>query len=156
VPITFYLLAAVYATTPNLHAGHAFQPGACSIVTRADVEDAIGRRVNDGQQEIQGRGSNCDYAAEGGLVSITIQKLAARPNLQVELAALKKEIPEGVVRNAPAFPRAFYFDIPDGGTQLHIVNDNNQHLMISILGFGEASQVSGAAAQLARRAMRRL
>ena len=45
---------------------------------------------------------------------------------------------------------------PGAGTQLHIAHNSSQHLMISILGFGEASHVSGAAAQIARKAMRRL
>ena len=53
-------------------------------------------------------------------------------------------------------PESFYLDLPDASTQLHIAKDNSQHLMISILGFGDASQVSGAAAQIARKAMRRL
>jgi hypothetical protein len=159
VLINLYLLAAVVATTPNSQMSRSIPPlelTACSIATRADVEDAIGRQVNNGKEEIQGRASTCDYAAKGGLVSITIQRLTDKPNLRVELAALKKEVPEGVIRNATDFPEAFYFDIPGGGTQLHIISDKNEHLMISILGFGEASQVSGAATQIARRAMRRL
>jgi hypothetical protein len=41
---------------------------------------------------------------------------------------------------------------PGAGTQLHIAKDNSQHLMISILGFGDASQVSSAIARsLAKR-----
>ena len=90
------------------------------------------------------------------LVSITIQRLMAKPDLQLEIAVLKRELPEAVVRDAPGFPEAFYLDLPGAGTQLHIAHNSSQHLMISILGFGAASQVSGAAAQIARKAMRRL
>ena len=78
------------------------------------------------------------------LVSITIQRLTAKPDLQLEIAVLKRELPEAVVRDAPGFPEAFYLDLPSAGTQFHIAKDNGQHLMISILGFGEALQVSGA------------
>jgi hypothetical protein len=159
VLINLYLLAAVVVTTPNPHVSRLIplpELTACSIATRADIEDAIGRQVSNGKEEIQGRASTCDYAAKGGLVSITIQRLTNKPKLRVELAALRKEVPEGVIRNATGFPEAFYFDIPGGGTQLHIISGNNEHLMISILGFGEASQVSGAATQIARRAMKRL
>ena len=88
------------------------------------------------------------------LVSITIQRLMAKPDLQLEIAVLKRELPEAVVRDAPGFPEASYLDLPGAGTQLHIAKDNGQHLMISILGFGEGLQVSGAAAQIARKAMR--
>jgi hypothetical protein len=158
VLINLVLLAAA-ATTQNPHVSRSIPPlelTACSIATRADIENAIGRQVSNGKEEIQGRASTCDYSAKGGLVSITIQRLPQKPNLRVELAALKKEVPEGVIRDATGFPEAFYFDIPGGGTQLHIISASNEHLMISILGFGEASQVSGAATQIARRAMRRL
>jgi hypothetical protein len=129
---------------------------ACSLVTKADVEEAVGRSVNDGDEETLGRASTCHYATKGGLVSITIQRLTTKPDLQLEIAALKRELPEAVVRHAPGFPQAFYLDFPGAGTQLHIAKDNSQHLMISILGFGDASQVSGAAAQIAHKAMRRV
>ena len=116
----------------------------------------MGRSVNDGDEETQGRASTCHYATNGGLVSITIQRLTAKPDLQLEIAALKKELPDAIVRDAPGFAEAFYLDLPNAGTQLHIAHNNSQHLMISILGFGDALQVSGAAAQIARKAIRRL
>jgi len=53
-------------------------------------------------------------------------------------------------------PEAFYLDLSGAGTQLHIAKDNSQHLMISSLGFGDVLQVSGAAAQIARQAIRRV
>jgi hypothetical protein len=153
------ILFAVSAATQNPAAGlpsPARQLTACSIVTKADVEQAIGLSVSDGTEEIQGKSSTCDYGTKTGLISITIQKLTNKPDLKNEILALKKEIPEGVVRDAPGFPEAFYLDIPDAGTQLHIVNGGFQHLMISILGFGDASEVSGVAVRIARKAMSRL
>jgi hypothetical protein len=63
---------------------------------------------------------------------------------------------ERAAARAEDAPEAFYLDLPGAGTQLHIAKDNSQHLMISILEFGDASQVSGAAAQIARKAMRRV
>ncbi|SPF51308.1 conserved hypothetical protein [Candidatus Sulfopaludibacter sp. SbA4] len=91
------------------------------------------------------------------MVSITIQQLAAKPDLVSEIASLKKEIPEGIARNATGFDTAsFFFDIPGAGTQLHILIGDRQHLMVSILGFGEAPETSGAAERIARRAISRL
>lgn len=111
--------------------------------------------VSNGVEEIQGKASTCDYSTKTGLVSITIQRLTQKPDLRVEIAAMKKEIPEGLVRAAPGFTEAFYLDIPEAGTQLHIVDGGSQHLMVSILGFGDASKVSSIAAQLASKAMTR-
>jgi hypothetical protein len=158
VLVILYFLSAFSGITRTLPANRWLKPyqlNACSPVTRAEVEEAVGRSVNDGDGETLGRASTCHYGIKGGLVSITIQRLTTKPDLQLEIAALKKELPEPVVRAAPRFPEAFYLDLPDTGTQLHIAHNNSQHLMISILGFGAASQVSGAPAQIARKAMRR-
>ena len=157
--LPIYLLTALSSipqTQPSTHPIAWARATACTVVTKAEVEDAIGHRVNDPTEQTEGRSSNCDYAVKGGLVSITIQRLTAKPDLQAEIAAMKKEIPEGVVRNAPEFPQACYLDIPGAGTQLHLISDNNQHLMISILGFGDPSEVSAAAVQLARKAIHRM
>jgi hypothetical protein len=159
VPIVLLLLYAFSRETRNPPATRSFTPQpltACAIVTRADVEEALGRRVSAGNEETDGRTSTCDYAAKGGLVSFTIQRLTVRPDIQAEIAALMKEIREGVVRDAPGFTDAFYFDLPGAGTQLHIVNGSSAHLMISILGFGDATQVSVAAARIGRQAAKRL
>jgi hypothetical protein len=154
-----YILFAVSAVTQNSTVERPLptrQLTACSIVTKADVEQAIGLSVGDGTEEIQGNASTCDYGTKTGLISITIQKLTNKPDLKKEILALKKEIPEGLARDAPGFPEAFYLDIPNAGTQLHIVDGGLQHLMVSILGFGDASKVSGVAAQIARKALSRL
>jgi hypothetical protein len=153
------LVSAFSTETRTAPAKRSFTPQlltACALVTRADVEDAIGRQVRDGSEETEGRASTCDYSAKSGMVSVTIQRLTAKPDLQAEIAALKKEIPQGVVRPADGFTDAFYFDLPGAGTQLHVLDGGSAHLMISILGFGDAPQVSGAAAQIAGKAMRRL
>ena len=154
--LLFAALSAVTQNAPATRPLSPLRPTACTVVSRADVEEALGRPLSGGKEEIEEGTSNCDYAANGGMVSITIQRLTGKPNLQVEFAALKKEIPEGVVRDAPGFPQAFYFDLPGAGTQLHIIDGSSAHLMISILGFGDAPQVSAAAAQIARKAIKRL
>src|SRR5438309_7563107 len=76
---------------------------ACAAAPRVDVEQALGRRVSDGAEEVRGPVSSCDYAAGGGMVSVTIQRLTATPDRAVEIAAMRREIPDAVVRNAPAF-----------------------------------------------------
>ena len=157
--ILLLLIAALSTETRNAPANRAFPiqpPSACALVTRADVEDALGRQVGAGSEETEGRASTCDYSTKTGLVSFTVQRLTAKPNLADEAAALKKEMPQGVVRAAGGLGDAFYFDLPGAGTQLHILDGSSAHLMISILGFGEAPQVSGAAARIAGKALRRL
>jgi hypothetical protein len=128
---------------------------ACDMVSRTDVEKAIGRQVRNGEAEADGQSSTCDFATNGGLVSITVQRLKAKPDLAVEVAALKKGI-EGTVREASGFDTAFFFDIPEAGTQLHVIDGSSTHVMVSILGLGPGLEVSGAADRLARKALAKL
>jgi hypothetical protein len=153
------LLLALNAETRGIPPRREAAPRAvtaCALVTRAEVEAATARRVSSGREERDGALSTCEYAAEGGLVSVSVQPLAAKPDLRAEMAAMKKEIPEATVRVAENLSAAFYVDVPGAGTQLHVIDGSSSHVMVSILGFGEAPQVSGAAAQLARKALRRL
>ena len=85
--VILYVLSAFSGITPNLPSNRWLKPyqlNACSLVTRADVEEAVGRSVNDGDQETLGRTSTCHYGIKGGLVSITIQRLTTKPELQLE------------------------------------------------------------------------
>jgi hypothetical protein len=131
---------------------------ACEVATRMDVEQALGRPVGRGRAETWGAESNCDYeTSEGGMVTITLQQLSARPDLAVETASLMRETPEGKVREAADFgPDAFFLEIPAAGAQLHLIRGGRQHLMVSVLGLGEPSLASEVAAAIARKALTRL
>lgn len=77
--------------------------------------------------------------------------------MEAEIAGLKASIPESVIRKARGLgKRAFFLDIPGAGTQLYVINGDSDFLMVSVLGFGEAAQVSPAAESLARKALGRL
>jgi hypothetical protein len=51
---------------------------------------------------------------------------------------------------------AFFLDIAGAGTQLHVVRDDRDYVMVSILGFGDAAAVSAAAERIVRTALARL
>jgi hypothetical protein len=125
-------------------------------VTAADLEHALGRRFGRGQEESHGAESTCDYGAGNGQVSITIQRLTARVDIAAEIESLKASIPESTVRMISGFgSTAFYLDIAGAGTQLHVIRDDRDYVMVSILGFGDATAVSAAAERLARAAFGR-
>ncbi len=126
-------------------------------MTVAEVEQALGRRFVRGQEESRGAESTCDYGAGNGQVSITIQHLTAKLDVAAEIASLKESIPESTVRMTSGLGgTAFFQDIEGAGTQLHVIRDDRDHVMVSILGFGDASAVSAAAERLARAALGRL
>jgi len=129
--------------------------GACSAVTAVDVERALGRRFARGNEETLGTDSTCDYASGNGQVSITLQRLHSPVDLAVEIASLKKEVEGSSVHMAPEFG-GFFLDIAGAGTQLHVIREDREYVMISILGFGDAAQVSAATERLAKIALGRI
>lgn len=133
------------------------QVSACAAVTRADVEQALGQRVAEGEEQTDGTASTCDYTGRRGQVTITVQRLTAELDLATEIESLERTIPESSVRYAPGFRgTAFFLDIAGAGTQLHIVRGDRNYLLVSVLGFGEAARVSRAAERMARKALGRL
>ena len=130
---------------------------ACAAVTRADVELALGRPVAGGKEERDGAASTCDYDGGAGQVTITVQRLAVKLDIPAEMAALKAAIPDSNAREAAGIgARAFFLDIAGAGTQLHVIHGERNYLMVSVLGFGEAAEVSAAAERMARKALARL
>jgi len=129
---------------------------ACMAVTRADVELALGRKVARGEEENGNGSSTCDYTSGGGQVTVTIQRLAAPPDLAQEKASLTAEFPNSSVRQARVEGAdAFFLDLGDSGTLLHVIRGGRDYVLIAVLGFGAPSDVSPAAAQLARTALSR-
>lgn len=123
----------------------------------ADLEGALGRRFGRGQEESHGAESTCDYGAGNGQVSITIQRLSAKLDIAAEIESLRQSIPESTVRMMPGLgSTAFFLDIDGAGTQLHVIRDQRDCLMVSILGFGDAAAVSAAAERIARAALGRI
>jgi hypothetical protein len=158
--IALYLMfAAAVSARPAVTLRPVFGKavGACSAVTPADLERALGRRFGRGHEENRGTESTCDYGAGNGQVSITIQRLSAKVNLGVEVEGLQKSIADSSVRMIPGVGSiAFFLDIAGAGTQLHVIRDDRDYVMVSILGFGDAAAVSAAAERIARAALGRI
>ena len=126
-------------------------------MTAADLERALGLGFGRGQEESRGAESTCDYGVGKGQVSITIQRLSAKLNLPAEIESLKENIPESTVRMSSGLgSTAFFLDIAGAGTQLHVIRDDRDYVMVSILGFGDAAAVSAAAERMARAALGRI
>ena len=153
------LLAAAVSTkpvvTPRLVPSKVL--GACSAVTADDLERALGRRFGRGQEQSHGAESTCDYGARNGQVSITVLRLNAKLDIVAEIENLKRSIEESSVRMISGLGgTAFFLDIAGAGTQLHVIRDDRDYVMVSILGFGDAAAVSAAAERVARAALGRI
>jgi len=89
--VIFYLFSAFYGQTRPSPVKHPITPRrftACAMVTRTEVVEAIGRPVDGGAEETDGAVSTCDYAGSRRVVSISIQQLAAKPDLVSEIDSL--------------------------------------------------------------------
>ena len=117
----------------------------------------LGQAVAKAGEESDDAVSTCDYAGGNGQVTIRIQRLAEKLNLASEIASLKDSFPGARLREVGGIgTRAFFLDIADVGTQLHVLRGDRGYLLVSVLGFGEARQVSAAAEKIARQALDRL
>jgi hypothetical protein len=130
---------------------------ACSAATKADVEEALGHTVSNGKETRTDTGTVCSYVGAGGEVTVLMQHAAARLDVPEEIRNLKESFPNATMREAPGIgKRAVFLDMPDIGTQLHVIRGDYDYLMISILGFGDATRVAPAVEKIARKALDRL
>ena len=128
---------------------------ACTAVTRADVELALGRKFGRGAEENSNGSSTCGYTAGGGLVTVTMQHMGAAPDLDQEKRSLQAEFPGSTLRAASlSGAEAFFVDLQGQGTLLYAIRGGRDYVMVAILGCGEPAAVSGAAIRLARTALR--
>lgn len=129
---------------------------ACLAVTRAEVEAAIGQPIGSGKEHKDRATSTCQYDGADGQVTVAIYRSLVKLNLSAEIKQLQKSIPEAKIRDAQGLgTRAFFMDMGGIGTQLHVIRGEYDYVLVSVLGFGGASRVSGAAEVIARRALDR-
>ena len=149
-------------TTPSTPPAPATTPTqikamtACLAVTRAEVEAAIGQPIGNGKEHKDRATSSCQYEGADGQVTVAIYRSLVKLNLQAEIKQLQKSIPEAKIRDLQGLgTRAFFMDMGGIGTQLHVIRGDYDYVLVSVLGFGGASQVSSAAETIARRALDR-
>jgi hypothetical protein len=160
--VTFFLpwlvLFSTTGPTPPAPKPVALLPviNACDVVTKPDVEQALGRHILEAGWQVRSTHERCDYQAEGGQVTIRLEHSAAVLNPKTEFTALKKTFPGSHSRELAGLGApAMLLDLPDAGTQVFVIDGEHRYLLVSILGFGDPARVSKAAERLAREAFKR-
>jgi hypothetical protein len=155
VPVLLLLFDATVRSVPPRTPAAERELAACTAVTRADVEIALGRKLGRGEEANANGSSTCDYSGGGGQVTVTMQHLGAAPDLDQEKQALKTEFPDSTLRDITVEgANAFFVDMRGAGTLLYLIRGGHDYVMVAILGFGEPETVSSAALKLARMALR--
>jgi hypothetical protein len=128
----------------------------CGAVSRDQIEDAIGRLVAESTQEQSRFGSTCRYSAGDTEVEISIQHLTQSLNLPAELERLRTDIPGAELREVAGLAEhAYAVEIPDAGTQLHVLPGEREYFMVSVLGLDAGHHGFDAAMKIAQAVLKR-
>src|ERR1019366_4209058 len=149
LPVLLTLFSASSRTAPAKPDAAVRAVTACAVVTKAEIEEALGRPVIQSEEHAGRSESRCGYMAEGGELTVSMQHSAAKVNVAAEIANLEAAFPEGKRREMPGMgSRAFMMELGEIGAQLHVFVGEHDYLLVSVLGFGDASQVAPAAVKI--------
>lgn len=127
----------------------------CGEVSRPQIEAAIGLLLADASEEQSKFSSTCRYSAGDVEVTISIQHLTESLNLPAELARLRQDFPGSELHEVTGIAEhAYALEIPDAGTQLHVLPGEREYFMVSVLGLYAGHHGFDAAAKIAQAVMK--
>jgi hypothetical protein len=133
------------------------QPAAvatCNVLAKSQIEAAVGRPLDVGTEEHSKFDSTCSYSGGDVAVTISIQHLTRALDLAAELGSLKASFPDATIREVKGIAEhAFALEIPGAGTQLHVLPQDREYFLVSVLGVGDGHNGFDAAAKIARALM---
>jgi len=128
----------------------------CGAVSRDQIEAAIGLLVAHSTEEQSKFGSTCRYSAGDTVVEISIQHLTHPLDLSAELESLRTDIPGSKLREVAGLAEhAYAVEIPDAGTQLHVLPGEREYFMVSVLGLDAGHHGFDAALKIAQAVLKR-
>ncbi|MGA2600717.1 MAG: hypothetical protein ABSH09_27440 [Bryobacteraceae bacterium] len=162
MPLSLYLslLLAPLAhtsTRPSVFPAELKTVTACETISAAEIAQAIGIRVGNAKEERDSAGSTCEFRSGGGHVTVALRHSPAKLDVDSEIENIHAALPHAKLRDVNGIgTRAFFFDMDTAGTQLNVLRGEHDCLLVSMLGFGDAEQVSEAVEKIARLAIGRL
>jgi hypothetical protein len=146
--------------TISILAGPAFAgtatPGPCSLLTKAEVQEAVGRPVSDGAVNTTNR-TVCDFQVDalGSAVSVMLTSKRPADSAEKTVAELKKQKITGQV--VSGFGDSAYTSSPGYGMQQLGVYKGSSHVIVTVLLMGAPEAKSKAVAEaVMRKALVRL
>ena len=128
----------------------------CGAVTRDQIEAAVGLLVASEPAEQSRLSSTCRYSAGDIAIEISIQHLTQSLNLPMELERLRTDIPGSELREVEGLAaHAYAVEIPDAGTQLHVLPGEREYFMVSVLGLDAGHHGFDAAMKIAQAVLKR-
>jgi hypothetical protein len=159
-PVLFLMLGvlagainAAQVVKPNVNT----TPGrACTIVSKAEIEQAIGIALGKGMPQAAGEADVCAYEnPKGNKVKIVISRSRGKRDLSTLAAAARKALPNATVRELPGLgEKALLVEYPKGGTMLSVYRGGDA-LVVSLYGIANGAKADAAVEKIARKAFSR-
>jgi len=131
--------------------------GACGLVTKAEIEQAIGTAIGNGVPHQARKDAVCAYAnSKGNKVNIFMSRSLDKRNLNTLVAEAKMAMPQAKVREFPGLgDKALMVEHPNGGTMLSVYRGGDV-LVVSVYGIANSAKAEAAVEKIARKAFKRL
>ena|SRR5271157_3135060 len=133
-------------------------PSACTLVTKAEVQEAIGTAVSAGVllPDPNIRMDACAFKSpKGEVVSIFLSRSADKRDLSQLVDQAKKAVPDASVREVPGLgEKAILVDLSSGESLLSVYRAGDS-FVVSISKTGDRAKQDAAAEKIARRAFKR-
>jgi hypothetical protein len=129
---------------------------ACALVTKAEIQEALGTAVGNG---ISGKDRNMDICAfstpKGDKVDIFVTRSSDKRDLNKVIDEARKAMPLAAVREVPGLgDKAILVDSPTSGTLLSVYRAGDS-LVVSVWGAGGGAKADAVAEKIARKAFHR-
>ena len=142
--------------------GPAAKPlGACALVTKAEISEAIGKAIGDGKPMKDRTMDICAFTTpKGDKVGIFVARSSAKRDLSKALDQTRKAMPISTVREVPGLgDKALLVDLPMHGTLLSVYRAGDT-LVVSVVeaglpGKAGTANADAAAEKIARIAFKR-
>ena len=130
---------------------------ACALITKAEVEQAIGTTVDRGIPHDSTKADVCTFANQlGNKVNIYLSRSPNPRDLSTLEEETKKILPNAKIRPFPGLgDKALLLDDANGGTMLSVYRGGDS-LVVSVYGIRDGAKADAAVEAIARKAFSRL
>ena len=131
-------------------------PSACAIISKAEIEQAIGTTLGKGVGRQVHEADVCEYSnAKGNKVNIFVSHAQGKRDLSTLVAEAQKSLPEAMIREFPGLgEKALLVTDSRGGTMLSVYRGGDS-LVVSVYGMGNRAQARAAVEKIAKKAFSR-
>ena len=131
--------------------------GVCGLVTKADIEQALGVSIGYPVPQMAHDADVCSYSnPKGSKVNILLSRSPKKRDLSHAVEQAKKGVPDAKIRELPGLgDKALLVQAPKGPTMLSIYRGGDA-LVVSVYGMPSGPKAEAAVEKIARKAYKRL